>query len=72
VLPDARRQGIGAALLRHIAALAIERNCARFEWSVLDWNAPAIDFYRSAGAQVLDQWRICRVTGAALTQLGGG
>ena len=72
VLPEARRQGIGAALLGHIAALALERNCARFEWSVLDWNTPAIDFYRSVGAQVLEPWRICRVTGPALVRLGEG
>jgi GNAT superfamily N-acetyltransferase len=70
VLPEARRAGIGAALLARIAALALERNCARFEWSVLDWNTPAIDFYRSVGAQVLEPWRICRLTGEALVQLG--
>jgi GNAT superfamily N-acetyltransferase len=72
VLPEARRQGIGAALLGRLAALALERDCARFEWSVLDWNTPAIDFYRSVGAQVLERWRICRITGAELTQLGQG
>ena len=70
VLPEARRQGVGAALLTRLAALALERDCARFEWSVLDWNTPAIDFYQSVGAQVLDRWRICRVTGDALIHLG--
>jgi GNAT superfamily N-acetyltransferase len=72
VLTGVRRRGIGTALLKRIAALALERDCARFEWSVLDWNTPAIDFYHSVGAQVLDRWRICRVTGEALTRLGGG
>jgi len=71
VLSEARRQGIGGALLERLAALALERDCARFEWSVLDWNTPAIDFYRKVGAQVLDHWRICRVTGAALARLAG-
>jgi GNAT superfamily N-acetyltransferase len=70
VLPDARRRGVGAALLRRVAALALERDCARFEWSVLDWNTPAIDFYRGFGAQVLQAWRICRISDAALTRLG--
>jgi GNAT superfamily N-acetyltransferase len=70
VLPEARRRGVGAALLRRVAALAVARDCARFEWSVLDWNTPAIEFYRSFGAQVLEQWRICRVSDAALAALG--
>ena len=66
-----RGKGDGGALLRHLARLAVERGCGRFEWSVLDWNAPAISFYQSMGADVLPDWRICRVTGQALTQLAG-
>lgn len=68
VLPDARRHGIGAALLRRLGAIALERDCGRFEWSVLDWNEPALDFYTSFGAQLMQEWRICRLEGAALTQ----
>ncbi len=69
VLPAQRGLGIGKALLQALAALAVERGCGRFEWSVLDWNAPAIRFYEAMGASVLPDWRICRVTGAALEQL---
>ena len=69
VLPEARGQGHGKALLRHLARLAVERGCGRFEWSVLDWNEPAIRFYRSQGAEMMPDWRICRVTGPALTRL---
>jgi GNAT superfamily N-acetyltransferase len=71
VEPAHRRHGIGAALLAHVARVAAERGCARLEWSVLDWNAPAIAFYERQGAEVLPDWRICRVTGAALTRLAG-
>jgi GNAT superfamily N-acetyltransferase len=71
VLPAARGRGYGKALLRHVARLAVERGCGRFEWAVLDWNRPAIDFYRAMGAEVLPDWRICRVTGEALARLGG-
>ncbi|WP_119155634.1 GNAT family N-acetyltransferase [Caldimonas tepidiphila] len=70
VLPDYRGQGIGRALLSHVGALAVRRGCGRFEWSVLDWNQPAIDFYRAMGASVLPDWRICRVTGEALEKFG--
>ena len=66
VLPDARGHGYGKALIRHLAQLAVARNCGRFEWAVLDWNQPAIDFYRALGAELLPDWRICRLTGAAL------
>jgi GNAT superfamily N-acetyltransferase len=66
VQPAHRGLGIGAALLRRLGALAVERGCGRFEWSVLDWNADAIAFYRRMGAAVLPDWRICRVTGDAL------
>lgn len=71
VRPEFRRQGLGRALITRIAELAVARGCGRFEWTVLDWNEDAIQFYRRLGASVLDDWRICRVTGAALQQLGG-
>jgi len=70
VVPEARGRGYGKALMRHVAQFAVERNCGRFEWAVLDWNQPAIDFYRSLGAQLLPDWRICRVSGDALARLG--
>ncbi|HEX4596178.1 MAG TPA: GNAT family N-acetyltransferase [Burkholderiaceae bacterium] len=70
VVPSARRRGIGRALIEHLAAIAVERGCGRFEWAVLDWNQHAIDFYRSLGAELLSDWRICRVTGDALGRLG--
>ena len=69
VAPEARGRGVGKALLRHIAALALERGCARFEWAVLDWNADAIAFYRSIGAAAMDEWTVQRVTGDALHKL---
>ena len=72
VLPAQRRLGIGRALLRALARLAVERGCGRFEWSVLDWNVNAIGFYESLGASVLPEWRICRVTGDALSELASG
>jgi GNAT superfamily N-acetyltransferase len=67
-----RGQGCGETLLRHLAQLALERNCGRLEWSVLDWNVRAIDFYKSLGAVPLSQWTMHRVTGDALTKLGAG
>ena len=70
VRPQARGAGLGKALLQQLAALAVERGCARLEWSVLDWNAPSIAFYRSLGARMMDDWRIMRVDSAALQQLG--
>ncbi|WP_354674772.1 GNAT family N-acetyltransferase [Cupriavidus alkaliphilus] len=70
VEPAWRGHGLGKALLKHLAALAVERGCGRFEWSVLDWNQPSIDFYQAMGADVLPDWRICRVTGTALDKLG--
>lgn len=70
VLPEYRRQGIGKALITHVAELAVSRGCGRLEWSVLDWNQPAIDFYEKIGAKILSDWRICRVTGASLAALG--
>lgn len=70
VRPAARGSGLGKALLAHLAALAIERDCARLEWSVLDWNEPAIGFYRTLGARMMDEWTVMRVDGAELAQLG--
>jgi GNAT superfamily N-acetyltransferase len=67
-----RGKGYGSRMLKHLARLAVERNCGRFEWSVLDWNTPAIDFYQSMGAEILPDWRICRVTGASLDALAQG
>jgi GNAT superfamily N-acetyltransferase len=69
VVPEWRGRGVGRRLLATLASLAVARGCGRFEWSVLEWNTPAIEFYRRAGAVVMDDWRICRVTGAALTAL---
>lgn len=66
VQPAHRGRGLGRALLQHLGALAVERGCGRFEWSVLDWNHDAIRFYEKMGATVMPDWRICRVTGAAL------
>ncbi len=69
VTPAARGKGVGRALLIHLARIAVERRCARFEWSVLDWNQPAIDFYRTMGAVGMDEWTIQRVEGDALARL---
>ena len=69
VHPDARGSGLGKALLGKLAALAVERDCARLEWSVLDWNTPAIDFYKALGATPMDEWTVFRVDGTALTSL---
>jgi GNAT superfamily N-acetyltransferase len=71
VRPAHRGQGLGRALLTHLAGLAVQRGCGRFEWSVLDWNVNAIRFYEGMGATVMPDWRICRVTGEALERLGG-
>lgn len=65
-----RRRGFGGALLRYVARLANERQCGRLEWSVLDWNEPAINFYKKLGAAPMSEWTVFRVTGAALTKLG--
>jgi GNAT superfamily N-acetyltransferase len=69
VLPEWRGQGLGLALMKRLAGIAIERGCGRFEWSVLDWNTPAIGFYEGLGARLMDGWSIVRVTGDALTKL---
>lgn len=66
-----RGKGYGSLMLKKLAQLAVERDCGRFEWSVLDWNEPAIKFYQSMGADILPDWRICRVTGGALSSLAG-
>lgn len=69
VKPDFRGRGAGRALLLHLAGIARDRGCGRMEWAVLDWNSPAIGFYQSIGARLMDGWRICRLTGAALENL---
>ena len=66
VVPEARGRGIGKALMRHCASVAVQRGCGRFEWAVLDWNQPAIEFYQSIGATMLPDWRICRISGDVL------
>jgi GNAT superfamily N-acetyltransferase len=72
VEPGHRGKGHGKALLVELARLAIDRGCGRLEWAVLNWNKPAIDFYRSLGAVPMDEWQVYRLTGEALTRLGGG
>jgi GNAT superfamily N-acetyltransferase len=71
VLPAWRGQGHGRQLLARVAQLAVERGCGRMEWSVLDWNQPAIDFYKRLGAQPMEQWTVHRLSGAALARLAG-
>jgi GNAT superfamily N-acetyltransferase len=70
VRPQYRSKGHGKALLRELARIAVQRACGRLEWAVLDWNKPAIDFYRGMGAVPLSDWRIFRLTGEALRKLG--
>ncbi len=69
VTPTKRGHGVGKTIMTHIARLAVERKCGRFEWSVLDWNEPSIQFYRSIGAVSMDGWTVQRVTGQALFDL---
>jgi GNAT superfamily N-acetyltransferase len=69
VLPAWRGHGIGRALLTHLARIAVARGCGRMEWSVLDWNEPAIGFYQRLGAVPMDEWTVFRLTGEALTRL---
>jgi GNAT superfamily N-acetyltransferase len=71
VRPRARGCGLGKALLVHVAKIARDRGCGRFEWAVLDWNEPAIGFYKSLGAAAMDEWTIYRVSGEALERLAG-
>ncbi len=70
VKEEFRGRGLGRALLRHLARLAQERGCGRLEWAVLNWNEPAINFYKSLGATPMDEWTVFRVTGDALDRLG--
>ena len=69
VIPEMRGKGFGRGLLVHLAQIARERNCGRFEWAVLDWNEPAIEFYKRLGAVPMSEWTIFRVTGKALDRL---
>lgn len=69
VIPAARGRGYGKALIVHLAALAKARNCGRFEWRVLDWNTPSIDFYKSLGAQILPEWHLVRMTSDEIAAL---
>lgn len=69
VLPEKRGSGVGQKMLSYLARLAKERDCGRLEWWVLDWNEPAIDFYRRLGAKPMDEWTVYRVTGEALSDL---
>ncbi|MBS0611621.1 MAG: GNAT family N-acetyltransferase [Proteobacteria bacterium] len=71
VRPEFRSHGIGKALLKHLARLAVQRGCGRFEWSVLDWNRSARDFYESLGAKPMSDWIVHRVSGEALAKLAG-
>jgi len=71
VEPEFRGLGIGKALLKQVAAVAVEKNCPRLQWEVLDWNTPAIEFYRAMGAEFLDEWRNVRISGEALERLAG-
>jgi GNAT superfamily N-acetyltransferase len=71
VQPEFRGLGIGKALLKRVAAIAMGKSCPRLQWEVLDWNTPAIDFYRAMGAEFLDEWRNVRVSGEALERLAG-
>jgi len=72
VQPAFRGSGLGKALLKHLGALAVARDCGRFEWSVLDWNVNAIALYEKMGATVMPEWRICRVAGPALQAFASG
>ncbi len=69
VKPEYRGKGYGKAILKRLAAIAVERGCGRLEWSCLDWNKPSIDFYRSLGAVTMDEWTVYRVTGETLKKL---
>ena len=72
VVPDWRGRGVGRQLLAYVAGVAVERGCGRMEWSVLDWNEPAVGFYQRLGARVMEEWRICRLTGEALARVASG
>jgi len=72
VHPEFRGLGIGKALLQQVAAIAVEKGCQRMNWAVLDWNTTAIDFYRAAGAEILDEWRLVRLDSEALLRFANG
>lgn len=72
VKPELRRRGIGKALFQRLAEIACERGCGRFEWSALDWNTPAIEFYQRMGAKAMSDWTVFRLTGDALERAAGG
>ena len=69
ILPEYRGKGYGKALIQYLAREAAKNGCGRFEWVVLEWNKPAIGFYKKIGAQIMEDWRICRVAGDALQRL---
>lgn len=71
IKPEMRGRGYGKTLLSFLAKLALERNCGRFEWWCIDWNEPSIEFYKSIGAEPMDEWTVYRVHGDALTDLAG-
>ena len=71
VAPEYRGKGYGKALLKKLAQIAVERGCGRLEWWCLDWNRPSIDFYRSLGAEAMDEWTVYRIAGNTLQELGG-
>jgi GNAT superfamily N-acetyltransferase len=72
VYPEYRRHGVGRALLRRVASIAVERGCGRLEWSALDWNTLATDFYKKIGAVAMDEWTTYRMTGEAMIRLARG
>jgi diamine N-acetyltransferase len=71
VKPDFRGRGIGKALMRHLARTCVDNGYARFEWAVLDWNAPSIAFYQAIGAEIKGEWKVCRMSGPALAKFAG-
>jgi len=72
VVPEMRGRGFGKSLLKHLAKLAVERECGRLEWACLDWNEPSICFYKGLGAKALDDWTVYRVTGETLLEMSKG